>query len=119
MPPAMLGGRIHLGGALQDFDRVERVHRPADHRRTRVPPAIGAMTQRVGKSLAFGLVANRTAMAATGHWHASSPPVPACSSYSMDLLSAQGPVNNSPDVADRGYPVDSVLQLLGIESLTV
>ena len=67
MPPAMFRRCVDLGCALRHFDRGLRVHRPADHRRAGVAPAIRAMAQRVDDCLAFSLIADCAAMAAAGN----------------------------------------------------
>ena len=67
MSPAMFRGRVDLGRSPRHFDCDLRVHRPADHRRTGVPPAIRAMTERVGERVALSLIADCAAMAAAAN----------------------------------------------------
>src|SRR5918996_1473349 len=67
MSPAMFRRRVNLRRAPRHFDCAFRVHRPADHRRTGVPPTIRAMTQSVGERLALSLIAECAAMAAASH----------------------------------------------------
>src|SRR4029078_3757765 len=72
LPPAVFGGLVHLGPPLRHLERVLRVHRPSDHRRTGVAAAIRAVTQRMNDGFAFDLVADGAAMtAASDVAHAS------------------------------------------------
>ena len=57
---------VDLGCPLRHLERIFRIHRPADHRRAGVTPAITAVTQRMNDEFAFDLIADRTAMTAAG-----------------------------------------------------
>src|SRR5919106_1530696 len=81
MSPAMFRGHVNLERAPRYFDCALRVHRPADHRRTGVPPTIRAMTQSVGKRLALSLIAECAAMAAASHHRLLSSPAPSVEAH--------------------------------------
>src|SRR5262245_11561075 len=89
MPAAVFGGCIHLGSALRDLDKVDRVHGPGHHGRTGMPPTVRTMAKRVGESFAIGLVANSATVAAAGDRHARSslPSAIAISACSMTFVS--------------------------------
>src|SRR5262249_4355897 len=59
------------GLAAQHLDCFERVHRPTDHRRPGMAPAIRAMAERVHHRVAVHFIADRAAMTAANHRHGS------------------------------------------------
>src|SRR6185437_17004624 len=67
MASDMFRGRVDLGCALRHLDGALRIHRPADHRRAGVAPAIGTMTERMHNCFALDFVADRAAVAAAGN----------------------------------------------------
>jgi hypothetical protein len=74
LPAAMFGRFLDLGRSLRHLERILGIHRPTDHRRAGVTPAIRAVTQRMTDRFAIDLIADRAAMTAAGDVdHVRSP----------------------------------------------